>query len=81
MQGGATSKGNAGGTTSAANSRACSGDVVTESVKQAAVTYRSNRATALTGLGQLAEAVRECEEAVRLDPNYGGHISIWLLFF
>ncbi|KAI9085902.1 hypothetical protein K1719_031979 [Acacia pycnantha] len=33
--------------------------------------YRSNRAAALTGLGRLAEAVRECEEAVRLDPNYG----------
>ncbi|KAI4333580.1 hypothetical protein L6164_018367 [Bauhinia variegata] len=32
--------------------------------------YRSNRAAALTGLGRLAEAVRECEEAVRLDPNY-----------
>ena len=33
--------------------------------------YRSNRAAALTGLGRLGEAVRECEEAVRLDPNYG----------
>ncbi|GAB4849399.1 hypothetical protein Ancab_004195 [Ancistrocladus abbreviatus] len=33
--------------------------------------YRSNRAAALTGLGRLAEAVRECEEAVRLDPAYG----------
>ncbi|KAJ7948735.1 TPR repeat-containing thioredoxin TTL1-like [Quillaja saponaria] len=33
--------------------------------------YRSNRAAALTGLGRLAEAVRECEEAVKLDPNYG----------
>lgn len=32
--------------------------------------YRSNRAAALTGLGRVAEAVRECEEAVRLDPNY-----------
>ncbi|KAF9589190.1 hypothetical protein IFM89_019699 [Coptis chinensis] len=31
---------------------------------------RSNRAAALTGLGRLAEAVRECEEAVRLDPGY-----------
>ncbi|KAK1320342.1 TPR repeat-containing thioredoxin TTL1 [Acorus calamus] len=31
---------------------------------------RSNRAAALTGLGRLAEAVRECEEAVRLDPMY-----------
>jgi hypothetical protein len=33
--------------------------------------YRSNRAAALTGLGRLGEAVMECEEAVRLDPNYG----------
>ncbi|XP_050380556.1 inactive TPR repeat-containing thioredoxin TTL3-like [Argentina anserina] len=33
--------------------------------------YRSNRAAALTALGRLAEAVRECEEAVRLDPGYG----------
>ncbi|KAJ9153519.1 hypothetical protein P3X46_026947 [Hevea brasiliensis] len=32
--------------------------------------YRSNRAAALMGLGRVAEAVRECEEAVRLDPNY-----------
>lgn len=37
----------------------------------ASVAYRSNRAAALTGLGRLGEAVRECEEAVRLDPNYG----------
>ncbi|KAF2287328.1 hypothetical protein GH714_039638 [Hevea brasiliensis] len=28
--------------------------------------YRSNRAAALMGLGRVAEAVRECEEAVRL---------------
>ncbi|KAM1017457.1 hypothetical protein ACFX13_047772 [Malus domestica] len=33
--------------------------------------YRSNRAAALTALGRLLEAVRECEEAVRLDPGYG----------
>uniref|UniRef100_A0A5B7AVL6 Putative Tetratricopetide-repeat thioredoxin-like 1 isoform 1 n=2 Tax=Davidia involucrata TaxID=16924 RepID=A0A5B7AVL6_DAVIN len=33
-------------------------------------TYRFNRAVALTGLKRLAEAVRECEEAVRLDPGY-----------
>ncbi|XP_062105876.1 inactive TPR repeat-containing thioredoxin TTL3-like [Humulus lupulus] len=33
--------------------------------------YRSNRAAALTALGRLGEAVRECEEAVRLDPGYG----------
>ncbi|KAL5565071.1 hypothetical protein UlMin_028235 [Ulmus minor] len=32
---------------------------------------RSNRAAALTGLRRLCEAVKECEEAVRLDPNYG----------
>ncbi|XP_038681700.1 inactive TPR repeat-containing thioredoxin TTL3-like isoform X2 [Tripterygium wilfordii] len=34
-------------------------------------TYRSNRAAALTALGRLGEAVRECEEAVKLDPSYG----------
>ncbi|KAB2043937.1 hypothetical protein ES319_D01G054400v1 [Gossypium barbadense] len=33
--------------------------------------YRSNRAAALTALGRVGEAVKECEEAVRLDPNYG----------
>ncbi|KAG2677739.1 hypothetical protein I3843_12G113000 [Carya illinoinensis] len=33
--------------------------------------YRSNRAAALTALGRLGQALRECEEAVRLDPNYG----------
>ncbi|XP_031266857.1 TPR repeat-containing thioredoxin TTL1 [Pistacia vera] len=32
--------------------------------------YRSNRAAALTGLRRIWEAVKECEEAVRLDPNY-----------
>ncbi|XP_050218117.1 TPR repeat-containing thioredoxin TTL1-like [Mercurialis annua] len=32
--------------------------------------YRYNRAAALMGLGRLAEAVRECEEAVKLDPHY-----------
>lgn len=32
--------------------------------------YRSNRAAALTALGRLAEAARECEEAVKLDPGY-----------
>ncbi|KAF5207113.1 Tpr repeat-containing thioredoxin ttl1 [Thalictrum thalictroides] len=31
---------------------------------------RSNRAAALTRLDRLAEAVKECEEAVRLDPMY-----------
>ncbi|XVE50106.1 hypothetical protein DITRI_Ditri01bG0135000 [Diplodiscus trichospermus] len=32
--------------------------------------YRSNRAAALTALGRVGEAVKECEEAVRLDPKY-----------
>ncbi|KAL6553501.1 hypothetical protein OROGR_007343 [Orobanche gracilis] len=32
--------------------------------------YHFNRAAALMGLRQLIEAVRECEEAVRLDPGY-----------
>ncbi|XP_044474028.1 TPR repeat-containing thioredoxin TTL1-like [Mangifera indica] len=32
--------------------------------------YRSNRAAALTALRRIWEAVKECEEAVRLDPNY-----------
>lgn len=32
--------------------------------------YRSNRAAALTALGRLGEAARECDEAVRLDPSY-----------
>ncbi|XXG67433.1 hypothetical protein AAC387_Pa06g0784 [Persea americana] len=31
---------------------------------------RGNRAAALMGLGRLDEAVRECEEAVKLDPGY-----------
>ncbi|XP_023524644.1 TPR repeat-containing thioredoxin TTL1-like [Cucurbita pepo subsp. pepo] len=39
-------------------------------VSPANAAYRSNRAAALTGLGRLGEAVSECEEAVRLDPNY-----------
>ncbi|EOA39808.1 hypothetical protein CARUB_v10008469mg [Capsella rubella] len=32
--------------------------------------YRSNRAAALTGLSRIGEAVKECEDAVRSDPNY-----------
>ncbi|KAF0924638.1 hypothetical protein E2562_010238 [Oryza meyeriana var. granulata] len=32
---------------------------------------RANRAAALIGLNRLGEAVRECEEATRLDPSYG----------
>jgi tetratricopeptide (TPR) repeat protein len=30
---------------------------------------KSNRAAALIGLGRIGEALRECEEAVRLDPT------------
>lgn len=33
-------------------------------------TYRFNKAVALTGLKRLGEAVREYEEAVRLDAGY-----------
>ncbi|TYI63175.1 hypothetical protein E1A91_D09G001600v1 [Gossypium mustelinum] len=32
--------------------------------------YRSNRSAALAAVGRLGEAVKECEEAVRLDPGY-----------
>ncbi|KAJ4869872.1 Inactive TPR repeat-containing thioredoxin TTL3 [Raphanus sativus] len=32
--------------------------------------YRSNRAAALTALRRLGEAVKECLEAVRVDPSY-----------
>ncbi|WZY91577.1 hypothetical protein YC2023_063906 [Brassica napus] len=32
--------------------------------------FRSNRAAALTASGRLGEAVKECLEAVRLDPSY-----------
>ncbi|KAL2472788.1 TPR repeat-containing thioredoxin TTL1 [Forsythia ovata] len=32
--------------------------------------YHCNRAAALMGLRRFAEAVRECEEAIRLDPGY-----------
>uniref|UniRef100_A0A0D9WDV0 Thioredoxin domain-containing protein n=1 Tax=Leersia perrieri TaxID=77586 RepID=A0A0D9WDV0_9ORYZ len=32
---------------------------------------RANRAAALIGLNRLGEAVRECEEAIRIDPSYG----------
>ncbi|KAE9592876.1 hypothetical protein Lal_00029436 [Lupinus albus] len=43
--------------------------------------YWSNRAAALTGLGRLGEAVKDCEEAVRLDPNYGrAHHRLATLF-
>lgn len=46
--------------------------------------YRSNRAAALTGLGRLGEAVLECEEAIKLNPQYSrahqraGHIYLRL---
>ncbi|KAG2309771.1 hypothetical protein Bca52824_029519 [Brassica carinata] len=33
-------------------------------------TYRSNRAAALSGLGRIAEAVVECELAIKLDPTF-----------
>ncbi|CAN8288872.1 unnamed protein product [Cochlearia groenlandica] len=33
--------------------------------------YRSNRAAALTGLARIGESVKECEEALRSDSNYG----------
>ncbi|PIN16564.1 Thioredoxin [Handroanthus impetiginosus] len=33
-------------------------------------TYHFNRAAALMGLKRLVEAVKECEEAIRLDPGY-----------
>lgn len=32
--------------------------------------YHFNRSAALMGLNRLVEAVRECEEAIRLDPSY-----------
>ncbi|CAH9112432.1 unnamed protein product [Cuscuta epithymum] len=32
--------------------------------------YRCNRSAALIGLKRFTEAVRECEEAIRLDPRY-----------
>ncbi|KAI9086621.1 hypothetical protein K1719_031215 [Acacia pycnantha] len=32
--------------------------------------YRSNRAAALTAVGKLAAAAKECEEAVKLNPGY-----------
>ncbi|KAG0461196.1 hypothetical protein HPP92_021493 [Vanilla planifolia] len=34
------------------------------------VACRNNRAAALTGLGRLWEAVKECEEAILVDPSY-----------
>ncbi|CBI20201.3 unnamed protein product, partial [Vitis vinifera] len=43
--------------------------------------YHSNRAAALTGLHRLPEAVRECEEAVRLDPGSGIGFSLLLEVF
>lgn len=40
------------------------------SISPGNATYRFNRAVALMGLRRLAEAVKECEEAIRLDPGY-----------
>ncbi|KAF7144942.1 hypothetical protein RHSIM_Rhsim04G0024900 [Rhododendron simsii] len=40
------------------------------SISPGNATYRFNRAVALAGLRRLAEAVKECEEAIRLDPGY-----------
>ncbi|KZV29697.1 Tetratricopetide-repeat thioredoxin-like 1 isoform 1 [Dorcoceras hygrometricum] len=43
--------------------------------------YHCNRAAALMGLRRLAEAVRECEEAIRLDPEYArAHHRLGSLF-
>uniref|UniRef100_A0A7N1A8Y1 Thioredoxin domain-containing protein n=1 Tax=Kalanchoe fedtschenkoi TaxID=63787 RepID=A0A7N1A8Y1_KALFE len=43
--------------------------------------YRCNRAAALSGLGRLGEAVRECEEALKLDPGYSrAHQRLGSLF-
>ncbi|EOA32024.1 hypothetical protein CARUB_v10015267mg [Capsella rubella] len=33
-------------------------------------TYHSNRAAALSSLGQIGEAVNECEKAIKLDPKF-----------
>ncbi|CAM6038647.1 unnamed protein product [Sphagnum compactum] len=44
--------------------------------------YHSNRAAALTGLGRLAEAVCECQEAIKLDPTYlRAHHRLGSLYF
>lgn len=39
-------------------------------VSPATAVYYFNRSAALIGLRRLVEAVRECEEAIRLDPGY-----------
>ncbi|KAK6132609.1 hypothetical protein DH2020_033711 [Rehmannia glutinosa] len=39
-------------------------------ISPANAAYHFNRAAALMGLRRLVEAVRECEEAIRLDPGY-----------
>ncbi|KAF9687304.1 hypothetical protein SADUNF_Sadunf02G0079600 [Salix dunnii] len=45
-------------------------------------TYRSNRSAALIGLGRLAEAVAECEEAIRLDHSYQrAHYRLATIYF
>ncbi|GER29168.1 tetratricopeptide repeat-containing family protein [Striga asiatica] len=40
------------------------------SISPANAAYHFNRAAALMGLRRLVEAVRECEEAIRLEPGY-----------
>ncbi|CAA0836164.1 TPR repeat-containing thioredoxin TTL1 [Striga hermonthica] len=40
------------------------------SISPANCSYHFNRAAALMGLRRLVEAVRECEEAIRLEPGY-----------
>ncbi|KAG1367686.1 TPR repeat-containing thioredoxin TTL1 [Cocos nucifera] len=45
------------------------------------VSCRSNRAAALMGLGRLGEAVKECEEVLRLDPmNERAHLRLASLY-
>ncbi|KAK8933314.1 TPR repeat-containing thioredoxin TTL1 [Platanthera zijinensis] len=42
---------------------------------------RNNRAAALCSLGRLGEAVKECEEAIRLNPSYGkAHHRLFFLY-
>ncbi|CAL0323591.1 unnamed protein product [Lupinus luteus] len=43
--------------------------------------YRSNRAAAFTALGRFGEAVRECDEAVKLDHSYArAHMRLVSLY-
>lgn len=44
--------------------------------------YRSNKSAALTALGQLLEAVFECREAIRIEPQYHrAHHRLATLYF